>query len=66
MAAGSPVSQSNGRATATRPGTNLQAVAVADLGQDISATYVEAEVQAISDKVDALLAALRTAGVVAE
>ena len=35
--------------------------AVADLDQDISATYVEAEVQAISDKVDALLAALRTA-----
>ena len=35
--------------------------AVADLDQNISATYVEAEVQAISDKVDALLAALRTA-----
>lgn len=36
---------------------------VADLGQDISAEYVEAEVQAISDKVDAILAALRSAGV---
>lgn len=36
--------------------------AIADLGQDISATYVEAEIQAISDKVDAILAALRTAG----
>ena len=35
---------------------------VDDLGQDISATYVEAEVQAISDKVDELLAALREAG----
>lgn len=42
-----------------------QAAAVADLNQDISASYVEAEVQAISDKVDALLAALRTAGLLA-
>ena len=39
-----------------------QVAAVADLDQDISATYAEAEVQAISDKVDELLAALRTAG----
>jgi len=39
--------------------------AVADLGQDISVGYVEAEVQAISDKVDDLLAALRTAGILA-
>jgi len=39
----------------------LPMAAVADLDQDISATYVEAEVQALSDKVDALLAALRTA-----
>ena len=37
---------------------------VADLDQDISATYVEAEVQAISDKVDELQAALREAGVI--
>jgi hypothetical protein len=36
--------------------------AVADLNQTISGSYVQAEVQAISDKVDALLAALRTAG----
>lgn len=36
--------------------------AVADLGQDISPTYVEAEVQAISDKVDELLEALRDSG----
>lgn len=35
---------------------------VADLGQDISGTYVEAEVQAISDKVDELLAAMRASG----
>jgi len=39
--------------------------AEADLNQDISATYTEAEVQAISDKVDALLAKLRAAGVIA-
>jgi len=39
--------------------------AIADLDQDISATYVEAEVQAISDKVDAILAALRSLGILA-
>lgn len=65
MAAGSPVSQRNGRATSARPGTVLKGAAVADLDQDISATYAEAEVQAISDKVDALLASLRAAGVIA-
>lgn len=36
---------------------------VADLDQDVSAAYVEAEVQAISDKVDAILSALKSAGV---
>lgn len=35
---------------------------VADLDQTISGTYSQSEVQAISDKVDALLAALRTNG----
>ena len=49
--------------SASREGA--QGGAVADLDQDISASYVEAEVQAISDKVDALLAELRTAGVIA-
>lgn len=39
--------------------------AIANLNQDISATYVEAEVQAISGKVDEILAALRAAGIVA-
>ena len=39
--------------------------AVADLDQDISVGYTESEVQAISDKVDALLGALRTAGILA-
>lgn len=42
-----------------------QAANVAALGQDISATYVEAEVQAISDKVDAILVALKAAGLMA-
>lgn len=39
--------------------------AIADLNQDISATYVEAEVQAISDKIDAILAAVRALGLLA-
>ncbi len=39
--------------------------AIADLDQTISATYDQAEVQAISDKVDAILAALRSAGIIA-
>ena len=52
-------------ATTANYGFVKQAAAVADLDQDISASYTEAEVQAISDKVDALLAALRTAGVLA-
>lgn len=45
--------------------TATQGAAVADLNQDVSAAYVEAEVQAISDKVDALLAALRAANIIA-
>lgn len=40
--------------------------AVADLNQTISASPTQAEVQAISDKVDALLAALRTAVILEE
>lgn len=43
----------------------LRQDAIANLGQDISATYVEAEVQAISTKVDAILDALRKAGIIA-
>lgn len=42
-----------------------QQTAITDLAQDISATYVEAEVQAISDKVDTILAMLRTHGLIA-
>lgn len=48
-------------ASTTLPGRNTQAAAVADLNQTISATPTQAEVQAISDKVDELLAALRAA-----
>lgn len=42
-----------------------QASNVTALAQDISVTYVEAEVQAISTKVDALLTALKAAGLMA-
>eukprot|EP00919_Chromeraceae_sp_WS-2016_P065200 GHVR01154328.1.p1 GENE.GHVR01154328.1~~GHVR01154328.1.p1 ORF type:complete len:125 (-),score=14.01 GHVR01154328.1:101-475(-) len=40
-------------------GATEQIAVIVDLNQTISATYVQAEVQAISDKVDELLAALR-------
>jgi predicted RecA/RadA family phage recombinase len=43
--------------------TGVQVANIADLDQTISGAYVQAEVQAISDKVDALLVALKTAGV---
>ena len=49
----------NGKLTAT------QGAAVTDLGQTISVAYDQAEVQAISTKVDALLASLRAAGIIA-
>lgn len=55
MAAGSPVSQSNGRATSTRPGTNLQGAAVANA---VGANPTQAEY-------NALLASLRAAGIIA-
>lgn len=42
-----------------------QQAAIADLNQTISGTYSQSEVQAISDKVDAILAALRTIGLIA-
>ena len=41
------------------------AAAVADLGQTISGTYSQSEVQDISDKVDELLGAMRTARLLA-
>ena len=40
--------------------------AIADLNQTISGTYAQAEVQAISDAVDAILAALRAGNVIAD
>ena len=39
-----------------------QAAVVAALAQTVSASYVQAEVQAISTKVDAVIAALKAAG----
>lgn len=45
--------------------THDPVAAVTDLNQTISASYSQAEVQAISDKVDALLAAMRTGNVLA-
>lgn len=42
-----------------------QQAAIADLNQTISGTYTQAEVQAISDKVDAILAMLRLQGIIA-
>jgi len=49
------------KATLTNLAKGFQAAAVADLNQTISGSYTQSEVQAISDKVDALLAALRAA-----
>lgn len=39
--------------------------AITDLNQTISGTYTDTEVQAISDKVDEILAALRTLEIMA-
>ena len=49
----------------TAAATQTQGAAVTDLGQTISVAYDQAEVQAISTKVDALLASLRAAGIIA-
>jgi hypothetical protein len=57
MAAGSPVSQRNGRATTTRPGTNLQAAPVAD--------SVASDASELVTDFNALLASLRAAGILA-
>lgn len=42
-----------------------QQTAITDLNQTISGTYSQSEVQAISDKVDAILATLRAHGLIA-
>lgn len=57
MAAGSPVSQRNGRATTTRPGTVTQATATANVAG--------ADVAALRTEINAFLATLRTAGIIA-
>jgi len=44
--------------------TPAQQSAIADLNQTISGSYTQSEVQAISDKVDAILAALRAIGLI--
>lgn len=49
-------------ATTALAGRVRKAAVVADLDQTVSATPTQAEVQAISDKVDELLAAQRAAG----
>lgn len=49
----------------TKVGSLSQAATVAPLAQTISGTYDDAEVQAISDKVDAIIAALKAAGLMA-
>lgn len=57
MAAGSPVSQRNGRATTARPGTVLQAAA--------QANTAAIDVAGLVTDINALLAKLRTAGILA-
>lgn len=55
--------------TATEGGTttnNPEQPAIANLSQAISATYSQAQVQAISSKVDSLLVALRLANILAD
>lgn len=68
MAANVPISLNQGGTTLTIGAGGALDVqttdAIADLDQDISTTYAEAEIQAISDKVDLILAALRTAGII--
>ena len=49
----------------TKVGPLSQAATVAPLAQTISGTYDDAEVQAISTKVDAIIAALKAAGLMA-
>jgi len=57
--------QSGGAVVVESGGALGQQDAEADLDQTISGSPTQAEVQAISDKVDALLAKLRLAGILA-
>jgi len=52
-------------ATTSLKGVVNEAAAVADLSQTISSPPTQAEVQAISDKIDELLGVMRTAGLLA-
>jgi len=52
-------------ATISAAGVVSQMAAISDLSQTISSPPTQAEVQAISDKVDEVLAAMRTAGILA-
>lgn len=63
--ADSEASNATRKATLANLAKGMQASAVADLNQTISSTYSRSQVQAISDKVDALLAALRAANLLA-
>lgn len=58
-------SNSAAKATLTNLAKGMQAAAVADLSQTITNPPTQAEVQAISDKIDELLASLRTANLLA-
>lgn len=44
--------------------SNPEQLAITDLNQTISANYVQSEVQAVSDKVDDILVALRNANII--
>lgn len=61
----SAASNASKKATLANVAKAIQGAAVADLNQTISNPPTQAEVQAISDKVDALLASLRAANLLA-
>lgn len=65
VVADSAASNATKKSTLANLAKGMQAAAVADLNQTISGSYSQSEVQAISDKVDALLAALRAANLLA-
>lgn len=54
-----------GTATVLTEGVVLQSAAVAALSLTVSASFVQAEVQSIATKVDAILTALKNAGIMA-
>ena len=52
-------------AALTSVAANHKAATVAALALNVSAAYVEAEAQSVADKVDAVIAALKAAGLMA-